>query len=93
MSRGESTALCPQCDREFTAWGQWYGDGWNEPREWIADDEDQLCPRCADGRNFTITFKVVGGEDFSKLADKEWVDWFDSYDDVYIKSVEIKSDD
>ncbi len=92
--RCENTVACPQCEEEFTTWGSWSGDGWNEPREWWPDDEDELCPRCSEGSSFTISFKVVGYEDFSKLAEaKEWVEFFDCFDNVYIKSLEVKADD
>lgn len=88
----ESTNVCDECEEEFTCLGETYGDGWHEPRMWEPDDD--VCERCAEGRLFTITFKVVGWEDFSKLTDrKEWVDWFDPYDSVYLKTVEIKENE
>lgn len=46
--------------------------------------------RCADGFVFKIEFEVVGFEDFSKLTKtKDWADFFDSFDEVFLKQVNI----
>jgi hypothetical protein len=40
---------------------------------------------------YVLTFTVVGDEDFSKLVESpDWADVFESYDNVYLKQVEIK---
>jgi hypothetical protein len=88
-SYGEEDIECPQCDEKYTTEGHWEGDGWDVEREFVANEE--LCPRCLDGLQFILTFKVVGYEDFSKLTNSpNWTDWFEGFDEVYLKEVEIK---
>ena len=88
--RSEEFCECPECGQEFVTTGTWSGDNWNEPREWHPDDEEAVCMRCADGFVFKIEFEVVGFEDFSKLTKtKDWADFFDSFDEVFLKQVNI----
>jgi hypothetical protein len=86
----EAEITCPQCEEEYTAEGTWHGDGWDVEREFVPHEE--LCARCDGGLNFILTFRVVGYEDFSKLAEcSDWTDWFEGFAEVYLKEVEIKN--
>ena len=91
----ERDVECDQCGYSYIAAGRYYGEGWNEPREWEPYDSHAQCPRCETdeqgSRRFTIEFTVVGFEDFSKLtAAKDWEDYFDSFDNVFLQHIEIK---
>lgn len=87
----EEEIECGQCEESYLAEGRWEGDGWEVEREFVPFNDGELCPRCQEGLRFTLTFKVVGYEDFSKLTKcPDWTDWFEGFDEVYLKEVEIK---
>ena len=87
----EEEIECEQCGEDYTAMGSWDGDGWDDPRVFMPNDDEALCDRCMNAQVYVLTFTVVGDEDFSKLIESpDWADVFESYDNVYLKSVEIK---
>jgi hypothetical protein len=90
-SMDEEYCSCNVCSDEVLAEGTWFGDGWSEPREFEPFEDPLLCERCKEGDFYTITFKVVGYEDFSKMSQpRHWRDWFEGFDSVHIQSVEVK---
>ena len=89
----EEHCECSVCSEDVLVEGNWHGDSWSEPREFEPFDDPVLCSRCKGGRHFTITFRVVGFEDFNRLAEwRHWREWFDCFDSVYLKQVEIKDE-
>lgn len=87
----EEQVECEQCGVFYFARGSWDGDGWDDPRVFEPNDDEAMCDRCMNGYNFVITLNVVGDEDFSKLvASPDWADFLESYENVHLKSVEIK---
>lgn len=82
---------CETCGAEVEVNGTWEGDGWVEPHTFAPFEQPVQCNRCENGSRFTITFKVVGWEDFSKMTQaKDWREFFESFDDVHIQTVEVK---
>ena len=87
----EAECRCSLCGADAVVEGHWHGDGWNEPREFEPFDDPVLCQRCKEGDEFTITLKVVGYEDFSKMRyPGHWQEALDEFDSVHVYSVEVK---
>jgi len=90
----EEYCECSTCSEDVLAEGNWHGDGWNEPREFEPFDDPVLCERCKDGDYYTITFRVVGYEDFSQMKwPRHWREYFEGFDSVHIETVEVKKHD
>ena len=81
---------CNLCGDTVKVMGKDYGDGWSEPPEFVPIKEPALCERCDGGYRFTLTFKVVCEEDFSKLKGSEhWAELFEGFDAVHLLEVKV----
>ena len=92
MSRvSEAECQCNLCNADVVVEGNWHGDGWYDEREFEPFDDPVLCQRCKEGDDFTITLRVVGYEDFSRMqSPTHWRGVLDEFDSVHIYSVEVK---